>query len=93
MMNAEPAIPTNVILCLVEDAATGTFRLRLARYVGATTVEDAPEHALDADFLAHPVGSALVDAIALYLMATNRATWPDEGRLPRGAAPTPDAQD
>jgi hypothetical protein len=92
-MEATTTVPANVILCLVEDAATGTFRLRLARYVGATTIEDAPEHALDADPLQHPVGCALVGAIAAYLVATKRATWPDEGRLPRGAAPTPDAQD
>ncbi len=92
-MNAEPTIPTNVILCVVADAATSTLRLRLARYVGATTIEDAPEHPLDSDLLAHPVGSALVDAIALYLLATNRATWPEEGLIPPQEAPTPHAQD
>jgi hypothetical protein len=80
-----------VILCLVADEARSTLRLRLARYVGATTIEDAPAHALDADLLQHPVGYALVNAISDYLVATKRATWPDEGRIPPQEVPTPHA--
>jgi hypothetical protein len=48
-------------------------------------VERAVPHALDADVTAEPVGRALLDAIADYLVAT--------GRLPRPNGPTapPDA--
>jgi hypothetical protein len=52
-------------------------------------VERALPHALDADVTAEPVGRALLDAIADYLVATGRLPRPNDPTEPPDAAEPP----